>query len=160
NDENPLVFADPNRADGPQYFDFVSNNLPNIGHLDEALSTADSLFLADISSTGDIFGSSGPGQGVIYQVQVNQTLTILQANQSIYSPNGQYQLIMQGDGNLVEYGPGGQVIWHAGTNGNPGAYAIMQSDGNLVVYSSDGTLLWWSGTNGDAGAYFQLQDNG
>ena len=45
----------------------------------------------------------------------------LTANQSIYSPNGQYQLIMQGDGNLVEYGPGGQVIWDAGTNGNPGA---------------------------------------
>ena len=40
---------------------------------------------------------------------------ILTANQSIYSPNGQYQLIMQGDGNLVEYGPGGQVMWNAGT---------------------------------------------
>ena len=45
---------------------------------------------------------------------------------------------MQGDGNLVEYGPGGQVMWNAGTNGNPGAYAIMQGDGNLVVYSSAG----------------------
>ena len=62
----------------------------------------------------------------------------LTANQSIYSPDGQYQLIMQGDGNLVEYGPGGQVIWDAATNGNPGAYAIMQGDGNLVVYSPAG----------------------
>ena len=53
-------------------------------------------------------------------MQDNQTLTSLQADQSIYSPSGQYQLIMQGDGNLVEYGPSGQVIWDAGTNGNPG----------------------------------------
>src|SRR5262249_38937252 len=36
---------------------------------------------------------------------------VLTANQSISSPDGQYQLIMQGDGNLVEYGPGSQVIW-------------------------------------------------
>ena len=49
----------------------------------------------------------------------NQVLT---ANQSISSPNGQYQLIMQGDGNLVEYGPGGQAIWDSVTYGNPGAY--------------------------------------
>ncbi len=66
NDENPLIFADP--ATG-HYFDFISNDLPNVGHLDEALSTADSLFLADISSTGDVFGASGPGQGVIYQIK-------------------------------------------------------------------------------------------
>jgi hypothetical protein len=160
NDENPLVFADPNSTDGPQYFDFVSNNLPNIGHLDEALSTADSLFLADISSTGDIFGSSGPGQGVIYQVQANQSLTSLQANQSISSPDGQYQLIMQGDGNLVEYGPGGQAIWDSVTYGNPGASAVMQGDGNLVVYSAAGTALWNSGTYGNPGASLVLDDGG
>src|SRR4029077_5451152 len=82
------------------------------------------------------------------------------ANQSIASPNGQYDLIMQGDGNLVEYGPGGQVIWDSGTYGNPGAYAIMQGDGNLVVYSSAGTPLWNSGTYGNPGASFQLQNNG
>jgi hypothetical protein len=67
NDENPLIFADPKTG---HYFDFISNNEPGIGHLDEALSTADSLFLADISSTGDVFGSGGPGAGVIYQIQV------------------------------------------------------------------------------------------
>ena len=34
NDENPMLFADPSTG---HYFDFISNNLPNIGHLDEAL---------------------------------------------------------------------------------------------------------------------------
>jgi hypothetical protein len=87
-------------------------------------------------------------------------LYALTANQSLSSPNGQFQLIMQGDGNLVEYGPGGQVIWDSATSDNPGAYAIMQGDGNLVVYSPAGTALWNSGTYGNPGAYFQLQDNG
>src|SRR4029077_15933399 len=40
NDENPVVFADPSTG---HYFDFISNNEPNIGHIDEALSTSDSL---------------------------------------------------------------------------------------------------------------------
>ncbi|MHC5541155.1 hypothetical protein ACYOEI_23275, partial [Singulisphaera rosea] len=74
NDENPFVYADP--ATG-KYFDFISNNEANIGHLDEALSTADSLFIADISSTGSVFGSDGPGMGVIYQIKViTHTLAI------------------------------------------------------------------------------------
>jgi hypothetical protein len=67
---------------------------------------------------------------------------------------------MQGDGNLVEYGPGGQVIWNAGTQGNPGAYAIMQGDGNLVVYSAAGTALWNSGTYGHPGASLVLVNGG
>src|SRR5262249_3135637 len=85
---------------------------------------------------------------------------VLTAGQSIYSPHGQYQLIMQGDGNLVEYGPGGQAIWNSVTFGNPGAYATMQGDGNLVVYSSAGKALWNSGTYGHPGASLVLADGG
>ncbi len=65
NDENPVIFADPSTG---HYFDFVSNNLANIGHIDEILSTSNSLFLADIASGGNM--ESGAGQGVIYQIQV------------------------------------------------------------------------------------------
>jgi hypothetical protein len=86
--------------------------------------------------------------------------TFLQANQSLSSPNGQYQLIMQTDGNLVEYGPGRQVIWNAMTDGNSGAYATMQSDGNFVVYSAAGTALWNSHTDGNPGASLVLEDGG
>jgi glucose/arabinose dehydrogenase len=66
NDENPFVFANP--ATG-HYFDFISNNEPSIGHIDEALSTRDSLFIADISKTGELFGATGPHQGAIYQIK-------------------------------------------------------------------------------------------
>ena len=37
NDENPLVFADPSTG---QYFDFVSNDEPGVGHFDGAVSTS------------------------------------------------------------------------------------------------------------------------
>ena len=66
NEENPLVFY--NRATG-NYFDFIGNNEPNIGHLDGLLSTSNALFIADLSSNGDLFSSQGTGAGVIYMIK-------------------------------------------------------------------------------------------
>lgn len=63
NDENPVVFYDLGTG---EYFHFIENRQASVGHLDTFLSTSDSLFVADLSSTGG-FGSSGTG--VIYQVQ-------------------------------------------------------------------------------------------
>src|SRR5262249_26102886 len=51
NEENPLLFADPSTGN---YFDFISNDLPNIGHFDGAISTTDSLFLSDMSPIGSV----------------------------------------------------------------------------------------------------------
>jgi hypothetical protein len=58
----------------------------------------------------------------------------LSAGQSIWSPNGAYELIMQTDGNLVEYGSSG-ALWATGTSGSNN-HVTMQTDGNLVIYSS------------------------
>lgn len=63
NEENPLVYVD---LTATNYFHFISNDEANIGHLDGLLSTRDSLFVADISSTGNI--DSGK-TGVIYQIK-------------------------------------------------------------------------------------------
>src|SRR5262249_2644493 len=52
----------------------------------------------------------------------------LNTNQSIVSPNGQYSLILQADGNLVERGPNSQILWTSGTAGNTGDHAVMQTD--------------------------------
>lgn len=52
------------------------------------------------------------------------------------------KLIMQGDGNLVEYGQNDQVLWASNTNGNPGAYLLAQTDGNVVIYSASNQPLW------------------
>lgn len=68
----------------------------------------------------------------------------LYMNESVWSPNGAYQLIMQSDGNLVEYGSSG-ALWSSNA-GTPGSWAIMQGDGNLVVYTSGGTPVFATGT--------------
>jgi surface antigen len=69
----------------------------------------------------------------------------LYANEAVKSPNGAYQLIMQKDGNLVEYRPGRAAIWASNTH-IPGSWTIMQGDGNLVVYTSRGTSVFATGT--------------
>jgi pseudomonalisin len=51
-------------------------------------------------------------------------------------------LAMQGDGNLVLYGPANQVYWQAGTNGFSGAIAAIQGDCNFVVYQ--GSYAAWA----------------
>jgi hypothetical protein len=77
--------------------------------------------------------------------------------------DGPFILVMQTDGNLVEYvlEPNGQyyALWDTGTWGNPGAVAVMQLDGNLVVYLS-GRPLWDTHTFGHPGTAFVLWGNG
>lgn len=65
NEENPLVYTDLTTGD---YFHFVSNQLPGIGHLDGLLATEDKLYVSDISSQGG-FGSSGSSTGIIYLIR-------------------------------------------------------------------------------------------
>lgn len=94
----------------------------------------------------------------------------LQPGQSISSPDHTYQLVMQGDGNLVEYLTTTRAPrWETGTSGNFGAYAVIQSDGNFVVYPEGKTspppglptpALWASGTGGHPGSSVQLPNDG
>ena len=80
---------------------------------------------------------------------------------SIRSPNGRYQLTLQGDGNLVLYAnETGVALWATGTHGTAPGQALMQTDGNFVLYDATGTALWWTGTEGNAGARLSVQDDG
>ena len=63
NEENPFVFY--NLTTG-EYFHFISNDEPDIGHLDGLLATSDSLFVSDLDSAGALTGTGG---GVIYQIK-------------------------------------------------------------------------------------------
>lgn len=54
-------------------------------------------------------------------------------------------LVMQGDGNLVLYGPGGSVHWASNTWGQPGASLAVQSDGNAVLYRAN-AAIWATNT--------------
>ena len=104
---------------------------------------------APLWSSGGIDSLLNPGE----------TLSGLQS-QSSRSPDGHFILVMQGDGNLVLYGPSG-ALWSSSTGGNPGAYVGMQgTDGNLVVYSAENQPLWSSGTAGSPGSRLAVQSDG
>jgi hypothetical protein len=99
---------------------------------------------------------SGSTTGSCGELTANASLT---ANQSLASCNGDYTLIMQGDGNLVLY-QGGTALWASGTVGSGADEAIMQGDGNLVLYTSSGTPVWASNTAGNAEGYLDVQNDG
>jgi len=82
----------------------------------------------------------------------------MHAGDFLRSRNWLYTLNMQPDGNLVMYGPAGQV-WQSGTIGNPGAFVTMQNAGNLVVYRGDGVPLWAQPTTYYAGSRLVMQDD-
>jgi hypothetical protein len=102
------------------------------------------------------FASSSGSGGSCGELTANVSLT---ANKSVASCNGDYTLIMQGDGNLVLY-QGGTPLWASNTAGSVADEAIMQGDGNLVLYTSSGTPVWASNTAGNAGAYLDVQNDG
>jgi len=64
NEENALVFVDLATTN---YFHFTSPRQPDVGHLDGLLTTADSLFIADLTTGGNL--DNGSGLGMIYQIK-------------------------------------------------------------------------------------------
>lgn len=86
----------------------------------------------------------------------NESLPI---NSSITSQDGRFTLNMQGDGNLVLYGPSGKYRWDSATHGQSVTQTVMQGDGNFVIYGPGGAL-WASGTHGHSGAWLVVQNDG
>lgn len=82
----------------------------------------------------------------------------LTAGQSLRSPDGATELVMQADGNLVVY-RAGRARWSTGTTA-PGSWLTLQADGNLVVYDGSGRPRWSTGTNPSAADTLVLQDDG
>jgi len=130
----------------------------------------------DLPSSGSTLGNTGGN--------VAGSSGTLTAGQCLTSPDGQYELMMQSDGNLVEYFlPSGQAVWASNTAlvappipdfinySNP--YAAMQSDGNLVVYmtqtvpspdplfppTTSTVAPWASGSQGVPDTSLSLQDD-
>jgi len=77
----------------------------------------------------------------------------------VYGPNGAAWaswtavpgtvLVLQTDGNLVAYA-GSRAVWFTGTDGSGANRLVMQDDGNLVLYRADGAPVWSTGTRGGA----------
>ncbi|MBT2449256.1 hypothetical protein J7F03_19590 [Streptomyces sp. ISL-43] len=76
-----------------------------------------------------------------------------------------WRLVMQTDGNLVEYktnssGQHTAVCWASNTNTGWGNYAIYQYDGNFVVYNPWGQAVWASHTMGLPGQTVDINSVG
>ncbi len=58
------------------------------------------------------------------------------ANQKLRSPAGNYELVNQGDGNLVLYrmSPDTRAMWASGSYGKKPKKLVVQGDGNVVLY--------------------------
>ena len=94
----------------------------------------------------------------------------LQPGQFLSSANHRFTLVMQSDGNLVDYADRRTVpIWATGTSGNFDSYVVMQPDGDLVVYphgksapppGQPTSALWSSGSSGHNGSFLELANNG
>lgn len=83
----------------------------------------------------------------------------MKAGQYLKSPDGNYQALMQPDGNFVVYRADGTVIWHTSTGGQAGASLLFQNDNNLVVYKGS-TAVWHAATTGLPGSYVTMQNDG
>jgi hypothetical protein len=72
NNENPVIFFDLNAIHTPSlldgYWQLIHGQTAGIGHLDGLLSTADYLYLADMTITGNWIATQGRTNGVIYRI--------------------------------------------------------------------------------------------
>ena len=97
-----------------------------------------------------IFSLSAVATLVLGQSQKNilKSNYNLQPGDKLVSPNGDYYLIYQEDGNLVLYDNQKHVFWASNSNntGKPGE-ALMEKNGNFVVYNADGDPVWASETD-------------
>lgn len=81
----------------------------------------------------------------------------LNTNERLVSPNGQYNLLMQENGNLVLRNVSGTIIWHPEMDGSGSVKAEITDAGNVVLRQADGDVMWASGTTRWAGSATTLE---
>jgi hypothetical protein len=137
------------------------------GHSSDILTVDNSGYPVILSNKGNVLFNPAPKPSTppakeTIPTSINGSSRVYGANETLLqTADGSYKLVMQGDGNLVEYG-GTTAYWSTVTSGHTGAVAVFQADGNLVVYSSKAldSVLWSSGTSGNPGATLSMNSQG
>ena len=103
----------------------------------------------------------------------NLTLTSTSGNVIWSAGHGGDDLILQPDGNLVEYN-GGTPVWASNTVGSGAAWLIVNNDGTLELYNNAGSQVWtnvnpagyighiveWVNGHGQPNASWLVESNG
>ena len=103
---------------------------------------------AVVIAAAGLVATASPAQAATTYKGSVKAGTTLQPGDTITSTNGQFRLVMQGDGNLVEYGIGNVVLWASNTPDHYGAAAVVQKDGRLSLVRNGRLVAQW----GSAGA--------
>lgn len=111
-----------------------------------------------VTLTGSVVAAA-PAQAAVTYVGTVKANTFINPGDSLTSRNGQFRLTMQGDGNLVEYGIGGRVLWASGTSTSPGASAVVNPDGQITIVRSGKLIARW-GEAGHVGKHLQIGADG
>lgn len=159
----------------------------NTTALTRAVLQTDGNFVIYTGSTAKWSSATAPGTGVRLVMQTDGNLVMyskgnialwstyggktrntsdsltpesrLKAGNSLYSIDGRYRAVMQGDGNFVVYAPGGVAKWSSAT-GVDGSSIVLQGDGNLVVYTPGGVAKWSSATAPARAVRLVMQSDG
>jgi CspA family cold shock protein len=78
----------------------------------------------------------------------------------LVSPNQQYRLSYQSDGNLVVYDKSNKPLWNSQTNGKTPNKLVFQADGNLVLYGANNAVHWAAYCHNKGGKSLRLNDQG
>ena len=86
---------------------------------------------------------------------------LLNINDTLNSTKGEFQLIMQHDGNLCVNRTKDKVCtWSSKTDQTPSTQAKLNADGSFQVIESNGNIRWTARTEGNSGAVLNLSDDG
>ncbi|HWS36756.1 MAG TPA: LamG-like jellyroll fold domain-containing protein, partial [Actinoplanes sp.] len=147
----PMVSNGPLVVGQSRYHDRVGDQFA--GGIDEVVVHQGALTAAAVSALFDAQAANDSGSNTLSAGQA------MYAGDGLRSNGGEFELLMQEDGNFVLYQKG-RAVWSTGTYPQPGAWLTLQADGNLVVFSSTGTVLWSSNTAGTGAERLFLYDDG
>jgi len=155
---------------------YIDQYLKNAGVVVAQEPNQGSLIPQDWESRAKLVSTAMPsGTNLIFTSSLNPALTS-NGNNTIYSSNSLYKLVLQSDGDLVLSNSSNKVLWksNSGSSQTGWTYRLhFQQDGNLVIkkVSSSGVQsdIWASYTEARAGtprainarrAYISVQNDG
>ncbi|MEU5431895.1 hypothetical protein AB0G73_00795 [Streptomyces sp. NPDC020719] len=128
------------------------------------------IAVAGAAAVASVLGVSGTASAdTTGALSRGQTLNVGDSVIGTTGTSTWFQLIMQSDGNLVEYRWDGDptqgsqsrsVCWASNSYGSGANHATYQGDGNFVVYTPGGYAVWASNSVGGGGSTVDINSRG